>query len=170
MNNNIHEFRMNHTCFAGKLFIHSLVCLATCPQPVPKRVLHRVRFSAFSFHFISLRSCISCLHPVPRPSFYLSSNNVFQKIVSTQNVTNPVSLLSYCCMHDIPLLLDSVIFLYFSHDLSNYSSPSFSSTTFRNSPANSELLSDLFKFRYHTKLYSKCCTLLVPSLNLSPIC
>jgi len=44
--------------------INSVVCLTTCPQPLPKRA-HRVRCSAFSFifhyPFFSLTSSISCL-------------------------------------------------------------------------------------------------------------
>jgi hypothetical protein len=33
---------------------------------------------------------------------------MFQKAVSTQDVTNPVSLSSFYCMYDIPLLLDVI--------------------------------------------------------------
>jgi hypothetical protein len=40
------------------------------------------------------------------PSLYLSFKNLFQKAVPTQNVTNPVSLPSVCCMYDIPLSID----------------------------------------------------------------
>ena len=45
---------------------HSVVCLTTGPQPLPKRVLHRLRSSASSFNvqslFVSLKSSSSCLH------------------------------------------------------------------------------------------------------------
>lgn len=34
-----------------KLFIHYIVCLGTGPQPLPQRVLHRVRCTVSSFKF-----------------------------------------------------------------------------------------------------------------------
>ena len=40
----------------------------------------------------------------------------------------------------------------------------------QNFPGISDLLSELFRFQHHTKLCSKCNTLLVSSLHLSPIC
>ena len=52
-------------------FLYSAVCLMTCPQPLPKQVLHRVRSSASSFNFlypsISLRLSSSYLHYLPHP-------------------------------------------------------------------------------------------------------
>jgi hypothetical protein len=43
------------------------------------------------------------------PSLSLSFSNVLQKAVPMQDVTDPVSLPSiYCCMYDIPLLLESM--------------------------------------------------------------
>ena len=48
------------------------------------------------------------------PPFYLSFNNPLQKAVSTQNVTNPVSLPFSYFMQDIPLLLDSNTSLFFT--------------------------------------------------------
>jgi hypothetical protein len=51
-------------------FIHSIVCLTTGPQSLPKRVLHTVQSSAFAFNFqytlVSLRLSSSCLHIHPR--------------------------------------------------------------------------------------------------------
>jgi hypothetical protein len=44
----------------------------------------------------------------------------------------------------------------FSHDWSNWSSPSFSNTTFQNFPGVSDLLPKVSKFQLHIKLYSKC--------------
>ena len=48
---------------------HHAVCL-TSPQPLPNRVLHRIRSSASSFNFqnplVSLRSSSSCLRLPPR--------------------------------------------------------------------------------------------------------
>jgi hypothetical protein len=50
--------------------LHFVVCLTTGPQPLPKRVLHRVRSSAsyFSFQYllVPLRSSSRCLHLLPR--------------------------------------------------------------------------------------------------------
>jgi hypothetical protein len=59
-----------------------------------------------------------------------------------------------------------VVLLHFSHDWSNWSSPSFSSTTFEK---NSSYFWSTFRsvqFQHHTKLCSKCSTLLVLLLLL----
>jgi len=63
-----------------------------------------------------------------------------------------------------------VILFHFSHDQSNWSSLSFSSTMFQNHPGISNLLSEVSKFQHQTNLCSKCSTLLVSSLNLGPVC
>jgi len=63
-----------------------------------------------------------------------------------------------------------VTLLHFSHDRSSWSSPSFSSTTFQNFPGISHLRPEVSKFHHHTKLRSKCSTLLVSCSNLRPIC
>jgi len=63
-----------------------------------------------------------------------------------------------------------VTLLHFSHDRSNWSSPSFTSTTFQNFPVISDLFSEMSKSQHHTKLCSKCLILLVSSLQWSPIC
>jgi hypothetical protein len=89
------------------------VCLTTGPLPLPKRFLHTVRSSPSSFNFqyplFSLRSSSSCLRLIPRipltSSLYLSCN-VFQNAVPMQAVTNPVTLPSFYCMYDLPLLFD----------------------------------------------------------------
>jgi hypothetical protein len=70
-------------------------------------------------------------------------------------VTNPVSLSSFYCMYNIPLLLDSIILLHFSHDRSNWSSPFFPSTTFQNFPDTSDLFSEVSTFQHHTKILSQ---------------
>jgi hypothetical protein len=50
----------------------SVVCLTTGPQPLPKTVLHRVQYSAYSFNFqyplFSLGTSSSCLSIPPRHS------------------------------------------------------------------------------------------------------
>ena len=72
---------------AGK-FIHSVVSLTTGPQTVPKHVLHMVPSSASSLNFKSLLTSSSSSSHDFYPSFYLSFNNMFQKLVLTQDVTN----------------------------------------------------------------------------------
>ena len=62
------------------------------------------------------------------------------------------------------------VIVHFSHDQSNWSSLSFSSTTFQNYPGISDRVSGVPKFQHHTKLYSKCSTVLVSSLHLTPLC
>ena len=52
--------------------------------------------------------------------------------------------------------LTLVTLLHFSHDRSNWSSPSFSSTTFQNFPGISDQLPKASKFQHHTKPCSKC--------------
>ena len=70
------------------------------------KVVQQLRTSSFS----------SSSHFYPSP--YLPFNNIFQEAVPTQVVTNPVSLPSFQCVQDIPVLL-YVILLNFSHDRSN---------------------------------------------------
>jgi hypothetical protein len=41
---------------------------------------------------------------------------------------------------------------------------------FQNFPGISDLRSEVSTFQHHTKLCSKCSTILISSLNLSPIC
>ena len=65
--------------------------------PLRKRVLHRVRSTAFSFnfqyHLFSLKSTISCSHLLPRlprhiyPSLYISFNNILQNAILMQDMT-----------------------------------------------------------------------------------
>ena len=89
---------------------------------------------------------------------------MFWKAVSTQGVTNPVSLHFFivCRIFLSSLTLCNIsIFLTRSVQL-------ISSTTLQNSSSISDLLSEVFKFQHHTMLCSKCSTCLVSSLNLSP--
>ena len=57
-------------------FIHSLGCLTTDPQPLPKKVLHRVLSTASSINFhyplFSIRLSSSNLHLLPRLPVILS--------------------------------------------------------------------------------------------------
>ena len=64
----------------------------------------------------------------------------------------------------------NVTLLPVSHDRSNWSHPSFYSTTLQNLPSISDLISEVYNFQRHSVLCSKCSTLLVSSLNLSQFC
>ena len=131
--------------------IHSAVCLTTGPYPLTKPVLHTVRSSASSFNFqwpfFSLRSSSDCLHLLPR----LPATSI---LPSTFPYTTYFSRQFLCKMWPTQLafLLFNVcqIFLLsltqFPHDRSNWSSPSFSSTTFWNVPGISDLLSEMYNF------------------------
>jgi hypothetical protein len=63
-----------------------------------------------------------------------------------------------------------VLLLYFSHDQSNCSSPSFSSTTFHNSQGISDLRPGSAQVSAPYKLCSKCSFSWFSSLELSQIC
>jgi len=93
---------------------------------------HPVAACVFFFVFPSLSSFP--LSPI---------NNAFYKAVPTQDVTNPASLSSILLSvrYSSPPWL--FVILHISHDRSNWSSSSFSSTTFPNFPAISDLLSEM---------------------------
>jgi hypothetical protein len=146
-------------------FIHS-----AGPKPLPNKALHIVRSIASSFRWdyplLSLRSSSSFLRLLPsflllHPSFYLSFNNLLQKAVSTQNVTNPVSL---------PFIISCRIFLC-SLTVSNTFSfltwsiqLIFSSIKFQNFPGISDLPPEVSKCQHHTKPRSKCNILYILSI------
>jgi len=102
---------------SSKVFTHSVihfvVCHTTGSWALPKQVLHRVRSTTSSFNsqypLFPLWSSKICLRlrPLPPkpfyPSFHLSFNNVFQKAVSTLDMTKTASILSLYCTQDIPL-------------------------------------------------------------------
>ena len=96
---------------------------------------------------------------------YLFFNNVFHRAVPTPAVTNPVSLLSFLVCKIFVSSLTPL--LHFQHDRSNWSSPSFSTTTFQNFPGISHLLSEVSKFQHSTKLCPKFSSWLVFSLSSS---
>jgi hypothetical protein len=65
-----------------------LLCLTTDPQPLPMRVLQRVRASFSSFHsqdlIVSLRSSRSCLRLLPRllaPSIFSTRTYIRRQFV-----------------------------------------------------------------------------------------
>jgi hypothetical protein len=78
--------------------------------------------SSFQYPLVSLTTFGSCLLLLPRLpvtyilSLYLSLNNIFQKAVPMQDVTNPFSLPSFRCnMQDIPFLLASPQYFFVQH-------------------------------------------------------
>jgi hypothetical protein len=81
--------------------IHFVVCIMTGPWLLPKRVLHRVRTKLFLFQLpmssLSLKSIQQLLTSSSSFSglFDISFNSVFYNAVPTQDLTNPVSLLSF---------------------------------------------------------------------------
>ena len=72
--------------------------------------------------------------------------------------------------HRVPSGFNWTLLLNFSYVQSNEFSLSFSSTTFQTCSYISDLLSEVANFQHHKIQCSKCSTLLVSSLNLSPIC
>jgi hypothetical protein len=101
----------------------------------------------------------------------LVSMAYFRMQFRTEIMTSPVNLPSFLLFvgYLFPTWL-CVTLLHFSHDRSNWYSPSFSSITFQNFRGISHLLSEVSTFRHHTKVWSKCITLLVSYSNLSPVC
>ena len=86
-------------------FIHSVVFLTADPQPLPKRVLHSVRSSAFFFNFqyslFSFMSFSSCLRLLPhfpvtsiRPSIFPSVTCVRRHFLGK---TNLIKLAFFLC-------------------------------------------------------------------------
>ena len=145
-----------------------------------KPVLHKERSSPSTFNLqyplVFLRSSSSCLCPLP----HIPITSILPSIFSTitrfrrqfQHKMWPIQLaflfLLFAGYSSAPCLF--VILLHFSHGRSNWSSLSFLNTTFQNFPGISDLLSEMFRFQHHIQLYPTCSTLLVSSLNLSPIC
>jgi hypothetical protein len=159
--------------------INSVVRLATDPQPLPQQVLHTVRSSASSFDIqyplFSFTSFMSCLHLLllPRPANLSFPLSFLQSHVLEGNSNIRCDQSSYPSFllyvgYSSPTCLYVILFHY-SHDRSNWSSPSFSSTTFQNFPGIYDILPEVSKFQHHTRLCSKRSTLLVSSLIVCPI-
>jgi hypothetical protein len=94
-------------------FIHSIVCLTIGLEPLPNRVLHKVRSNDFFFNFqypiISLKSSTISLRfrpLLPSNAILLSFlPSVFQKAVPMQDVTNQDTL-PFNYNNDIPSSVD----------------------------------------------------------------
>ena len=160
-------------------FNNSAVCLTTGPKSLPKRVLLWVRSNTLSFNlqypFVLWRLSSSCLRlisclPVTSISPTIPSITCFRKQFLRKMWPIQLAFLLFTvCIYSSPPWL-CVTLPHFSHDLSNWSSPSFSSTIFQNFPRIADLLYEVSKIQLHTMLCSKCSTSLVSPLNLSPVC
>ena len=167
-----------HSSTSIHTFIHhSLVCLTTGPQPLPRAVLHRVQSSASSFKLqyprFSVSSSISSLRLLLRIPFTPILTSIFLWITCfrTQFLCQiwPIQLaflhLSEVGYSSPPGLY--IILLHFSHNRSNWFSPSFSSNAFQNFQ---HITFRGVRSVHHTQLCSKCNNLIISFLNLSPIC
>ena len=88
----------------------------SCPHSAIQSFLVQMRVSSPFLKVIqqlpTSSSSSSCYF---HPPFFLSFTNPLQKLVSMQNVTNPVSLPFTYLMQDIPLLPDSKQHFFISH-------------------------------------------------------
>ena len=160
------------------IIIHLAVCLTTGPKPLPKRTLHIVRFGASSFkreyHLLPLGSSGNFPRLLPRLPVTSIPPFIFPSITCCRRqflrIMWPTQLAFLYLFH---IGYFSAPWLYvirlFSHDWSNWSSPSFSSTTFQNLTGVSDLLPETSKFQHHKKLCSKCSILPVSYSILSQI-
>ena len=125
-------------------FLYFYFCLTTGTQPLPKKFLHTARSSASSFTLqhplISLRASSGFLTSSSSSSghdylsLYLSFNNVLWKAVPLHKKW-PIQLASFLFIVCSTFLFSSTLCnsLQFSRDQSsNWSSPSFPTTTFQN--------------------------------------
>jgi hypothetical protein len=135
---------------------------------VPKWVFHRLQSSVSTFtcqySLVSLKSSKSRLRILPRlPVIYILVS-IFASIMCFRR--------QLLCMmwpiHSFFLLYVGYSSLPWLYEILTIGPTIFSNTTFQYFPSISDLLSEVFKFQNHTMLCSKCGTLLVSSLNLSP--
>ena len=147
--------------FESSIFIHSVVCLTTGPKPLPKRALHIVRSRASSFKWeyplLSLRSSnsfvrllpclpVTSIPPCSFPSITRCRRQFLRKMWPIQFAFRlHISCRIFLCSLNLSKVL------HFSHDQSNWSFPSSSSTTFQNFPGVSDLLPEASKFQHHAR-------------------
>jgi len=116
--------------YACMSLIHSVVCLTTGPQPLPNRVLHRVRSTASSFNLqlslFSLRSSSSSLRLISRLPvtstlpYIISSITCFRGkfLCNMWPIKVAIFFKMYVGYTSPPWLY--VLHLHFSHDRSKY--------------------------------------------------
>ena len=111
--------------------------------------------SSFNFQYplVSLRSSSSCLRLfLASPSLkspIFPSITCFRRHIPCKMWPILLAFLLFIVCTIFPSTVLYVILPQFSHDRSNWSSPSFSSTTFQNLPHISDLLSGMSKFQQH---------------------
>jgi len=147
--------------FNTEFIIHLAVCLTTGPKPLPKRALHIVRSRASPFKWdyplLSLRSSSSFLRLLPRLTVTSIPHYIFPSITCCRRqflrkmwpIQFTFRLRISCRIFLCSLTLSNTS--YFSHDLSNWSFPSSSNTTFQNFSCFSDLLPEASNFQRHIK-------------------
>ena len=100
----------------GHLYV---ICLATCPQTLPKRTLQKSAISSFLFQLtVSSLKVIQWLHTSSTSSSrFLSFITLFQEAVPKEDVTNPVRLPSVYCIQDAPFFLDFISNFFTFHEI-----------------------------------------------------
>jgi len=139
-------------------FIQLVICITTGPNPLPKRALHIVRprtsFFNCEFPLLSLRSSSSFLRFLPRLPVTFIPPFIFPSIARCRRQFLrkmwPIQL-AYRLLISCRIFLCSLtlIRLHFSHVRSNWSFPSFSSSTSQNFPGVSDLLPEASNFQHH---------------------
>jgi len=82
--------------------------IASFKELSPQRAIYGFLFQLLAYSYFLIQKLLASSSPSSRHfyhSLFLSLNNLFQKAVPTQDVTNPVILPSIYCMYDISVLL-----------------------------------------------------------------
>ena len=153
------------------VYIHCLVSLPMCPYSPPKRVLHTVRpcASYFKFHYVFffLRPSISCLRlflVFPSLLSFLLTPSIGGLRSQLLHIYDH-SLRSIVCLIFISYLIIRNISSFFLNDQNQLIFSIVLQHYILNFPIIYNLISAMSKFQGHTKLCSKCSTLLVSFLN-----
>jgi hypothetical protein len=146
--------------WTSAVYHHHVDCLTLGLWRLPERCLHRLLPpSSRVLKVIEALLIVSLL--LVYSSLNLSSNNVFQKAVPTQDMTKSFALLSLYCWQNIPLLCNT---LFLAQSIHPSAAPHFKSyqihlLTFRS-----------IQFEHHTKLCSKCSIPLAVNMNIHKSC
>jgi len=127
---------------------------ASYPQTARKCLLFSDS-SIFSFSLMSSNSFLLLLPRLPAPSslpFIFPSITCFRKQFLRKMRPIQLTFFLFTLCRIFLSFFTLAVLLHFSHDRSNSSSPSFSSTKFQNFPGISDLPSEVSKFQHHTKL------------------
>ena len=131
-----------------KLSLRLTYCTYNNPGEKRKKITKKI--NAYQLHNTT-SSSLSSRHF--SPSYFLSFNKMLQKAFSTQD--DQSSQPSFCLLYvGYSRPSGFCVIFHLSQDRSNCSYPASSSNTLQNVPAISDLLSEVFKFVHHNKLYS----------------